>query len=101
MTQWGALLLCSYIALGATSRLTRRNAGRIALAITAVVVGIAMVGYMHGTPTDKYYKDVDAPVYANGVLPLSPSPTSEDVTGVKAATPGNTVTTSVAGGSGG
>ncbi len=94
MTSWGAFLLCSYIALGASSRVSRRQAGRLALVVTAVVVAIAMVSYTHSTPTDKYYRDVDSTVYATG----QPAPaldqntaTTEDETGVQAATLGNTV----------
>jgi hypothetical protein len=103
MTQWGALLLCSYIALGASSRLSRRKAGQLALALTVVIVGIAMLNYIHTTPSDKYYKDVDATVYATG----QPAPAivqnpnvSEDVTGVQPAAPGNTVTSPAATGGG-
>jgi hypothetical protein len=103
MTQWGALLLCGYIALGTTSRLSRRRAGQIALLLTVAVVGVSMVRYMHTTPTDKYYKDVDATVYATGqpAAALDPNTsTTENVTGVQPATPGNTVGTSVAAGDG-
>lgn len=98
MTQWGALLLCGYIALGATSRLTRRAAGRVALVLTVAVVTVAMLAYMRHTPADKYYKNTDATVYATGVRYPSPSTglnasSTEDVSGVQPATPGNTVTT--------
>jgi hypothetical protein len=89
MTQWGVLLLCAYIALGATSRLTRRQAGRAALALTLIVIAVVMVEYSSTTPTDKYIPSIDSSVYSTGRPPL-PGPgtpaTSEDVTGVKAAT---------------
>jgi hypothetical protein len=88
MTEWGMLLLCAYIALGATSRLTRRQAGRAALVLTAVVIAAAMVQYSSSTPTDKYIPNTDAGVYASGRPPLPyvpTSPNSEDVTGVTAA----------------
>ena len=88
MTQWGMLLLCAYIALGATSRLTRRQAGRAAVALTVVVIAVAMIEYSSTTPADKYIPVVDSDVYASGRAPLPGEtlPTSEDVTGVKAAT---------------
>jgi cell division protein FtsN len=98
MTQWGMLLLCAFIALGATSRLTRRQAGRAALALIVVVIAAAIVSYKTSTPTDKFIPFSDAQVYATGRPPQpgsssnpqpgtgsSPNPT-EDVTGVKAAT---------------
>jgi hypothetical protein len=103
MTQWGMLLLCAYIALGATSRLTRRQAGRAAVALTVVVIGVAMVKYSSATPTSKYIPNADASVYANGRPPQpgSGTPTSEDVTGVKAATWFTTRHDPLVGGSGG
>ena len=90
MTQWGMLLLCAYIALGATSRLTRRQAGRAAFALIVVVIAAAIVSYKISTPTDKFIPFSDSQVYATGRPPqpgTQPSsyPT-EDVTGVKAAT---------------
>ena len=86
MTQWGMLLLCAYIALGATSRLTRRQAGRAALALTVVVIAVAMAQY--STPKSKYIPGVDSWVYESGppALPGPESPTSLDVTGAKPAT---------------
>jgi hypothetical protein len=88
MTQWGMLLLCAYIALGATSRLTRRQAGRAAVVLTAVVIAFAMAKYSSTTPKDKYIPSLDSWVYATGPPPLPgpENPTSEDVTGAKAAT---------------
>jgi hypothetical protein len=89
MTQWGMLLLCAYIALGVTTRLTRRQAGRAAVALTVVVIAVAMVEYSSTTPTDKYIPNLDSTVYATGRPPQpgpETPPTSEDVTGVKAAT---------------
>jgi hypothetical protein len=87
MTQWGMLLLCAYIVLGATSRITRRQAGLAAVAVTAVVIAVAMANYSSSTPTDKYIPFIDSYVYASGPSPL-PAPQSsisEDVTGVTAA----------------
>jgi hypothetical protein len=104
MTQWGMLLLCAYIALGVTSRLTRRQAGRTAAALTVVVIGLVIVQYKSSTPTDKYIPNVDSAVYASG-RPPQPGPdtpfTSEDVTGVKAATWFNTVHSPLVNGGGG
>lgn len=104
MTQWGMLLLCAFIVLGVTSRLTRRQAGIAAVALTVVVVAVVMLKYERTTPTDKYIPNVDAKVYATGHPPL-PGPgtpaTSEDVTGVTAATWFTTRHTPLAGGGGG
>jgi len=103
MTQWGAFLLCAYIALGASSRLSRRTAGQLALVLTVAVVGIAMLHYMHSTPTDKYYKDVDATVYATGQPAAAldqNTATTEDETGVQPATPRDTISTPLVSGGG-
>jgi hypothetical protein len=104
MTQWGMLLLCAYIALGATSRLTRRQAGRTAAALTVIVIAIVMVQYSSSTPTDKFIPNVDSGVYASG-RPPQPGPdtpfTSEDETGVQPATWFNTVHTPLVNGGGG
>jgi hypothetical protein len=101
MTQWGMLLICVYIGLGAAGRLTWRKAGRIALGVTTVVIAAAIVSYMHTTPTDKYYRNVDASVYATGYpygTPTTSSPigtpssqSTEDTTGVQPANYKNTV----------
>jgi hypothetical protein len=104
MTQWGVLLLCAYIALGATGRLTRRQAGSAALALTIVVVGVAMAQYSSSTPTDPYIPSVDSGVYATGRPPLpgpGTPPNSEDVTGVQGATWLTTRHTPLVSGSGG
>lgn len=88
MTAWGMFLLVAYIALGATSRLTRRQAGRVAAALTVIVIAGAMAVYSSTTPTDKYIPAIDSSVYATGRPPLpgpGTSPASEDVTGVQAA----------------
>ena len=89
MTEWGMLLLCAYIALGATSRLKRRQAGLAAAALTVIVIAVAMTEYSSSTPTDKYIPNTDSLVYATGRQPppgsVLPS-TSEDVTGAQAAT---------------
>jgi len=89
MTQWGILLLCAYIALGATSRLTRRQAGLAAAALTVLVIGFAMAKYSSTTPTDKYIPATDAAVYATGRLQQPGSgteSTNENEAGVEAAT---------------
>jgi hypothetical protein len=88
MTEWGMGLLCVYIALGATGRLTWRQAGRVALGVTVIVVAVAMVSYTRSTPTDKYIPSVDATVYSTGNTAATSGspPTTEDQTGVKAAT---------------
>jgi hypothetical protein len=90
MTQWGMLLLCAFIALGVTSRLTRRQAGRAAFALIVAVIGVAILNYKTSTPTDKFIPFSDAQVYATGQPPQpgfgSSSNPTEDVTGVKAAT---------------
>jgi hypothetical protein len=104
MTEWGMLLLCAFIALGATGRLTRRQAGRAAFGLTVIVIAAALVSYKASTPTDKYIPNVDSLVYATG-RPPPPNPgtlaTSEDVTGVKAATWFNTAHKPLVGGGGG
>lgn len=85
MTEWGMLLLCAFIALGATGRLTWRQAGRVALGLTVIVVAFAMGTYSSTTPTDKYIPSVDATVYATG-NPASDATSTENLAGVKAAT---------------
>lgn len=88
MTEWGMLLLCAYIALGATDRLTRRQVGGAAVALTVIVISVAMVMYSTSTPVDKYIPYTDAPVYGSGVAPnwgLGVSANSENVAGAKAA----------------
>ena len=88
MTEWGMLLLCAYIALAATNRLTQRQAGGVALALTVVVVAVMMIHYQTTTPSDKYIKALDATVYATG-NPLQVTtgpPTTEDQAGVQPAT---------------
>jgi hypothetical protein len=87
MTEWGMLLLCTYIALAATNRLTQRQAGGVALAVTVVVLAVVMVHYRTTTPSDKYIRALDATVYATGdPAENTGPPTTEDQTGVKAAT---------------
>ena len=90
MTEWGMLLLCAYIALGATGRLTWRQAGGAAFAVTVIVIGLVLVNYSSTTPTDKYVRSVDATVYATGneyqARSSGAPPTTEDLTGVTAAT---------------
>jgi Na+(H+)/acetate symporter ActP len=81
------LLLCAYIALGATDRLTWRQAGRAALVLTVVVIAVVMVTYSTTTtPIDKYIPSVDATVYANGNPASDATPSTENLTGVQAAT---------------
>jgi hypothetical protein len=90
MTEWGMLLLCAYIALGATGRLTWRQAGGAALAVTVIVIAVALMNYSSTTPTDKYVRSVDATVYSSGnqyqARSSGAQPTTEDQTGVTAAT---------------
>jgi hypothetical protein len=87
MTEWGMLLLCAYIALAATNRLTQRQAGGAALALTVAVIAIVMFHYRTTTPTDKYIRALDATVYATGNPAQNTGPpTTEDQAGVKAAT---------------
>jgi hypothetical protein len=90
MTEWGMLLLCAYIALGATGRLTWRKAGAAALALTVIVIAIVMVSYSTSTPTDKYIRSIDATVYATGNPESDTTPSTEDLSGVQAATYANT-----------
>jgi hypothetical protein len=104
MTQWGMLLLCAYIALGATGRLTRRQAGCAAAALTVIVIGVAMAKYSNTTPTDKYIPATDSSVYATGAPALTPPgtpSTAEDVTGAKPATWFSTAHEPVVNGGGG
>lgn len=88
MTEWGMLLLCAYIALGATGRLTWRQAGRVAFGLTVIVIAVVMFSYSRSTPTDKYLRSIDATVYATGnpAENTGAPPSTEDHTGVTAAT---------------
>jgi hypothetical protein len=89
MTEWGMLLVCAYIALGATGRLTRRQAGRAAFALTVVVIVAAVIGYRASTPVDKYIPMTDATIYRTGRPPpptFPPQSITEDQTGATAAT---------------
>ncbi len=87
MTEWGMLLLCAYIALAATSRLTQRQAGGAAIVLTVVVVAVVMVQYRSTTPQDKYIRALDATVYLTGnPNQRTNPPTTEDHSGVQAAT---------------
>ena len=79
-------MICAYIALGATGRLTRRQAGRAALVLTAIVGAVVMVSYLNTTPKDDYIRAIDATVYQTGREPPGGIPTTEDVTGAQAAT---------------
>jgi hypothetical protein len=81
MPQWGVGLLCVYIVLG-LSRTTWRKAGRLVFAVTAIVIALAMLSYMHSTPQPIFTK---AP---NGQLVPAPQqpgatqkPSGEDTTG--------------------
>jgi hypothetical protein len=80
------LLLVAYIALGATGRLTWRQAGFVSLGLTAIVIAAVMVSYSTTTPTDKYIRALDATVYATGNPYSQTATTPEDLSGVKAAT---------------
>jgi hypothetical protein len=113
MTQWGMLLLCVYITLGVSGRASWRKAGRIAMAVTVIVIGIVMVTYSSRTPVDKYIRSVDATVYATGnqypgasttttgIGTGQPASSTENTTGVVAATYSNTDHSTVANGSSG
>jgi hypothetical protein len=103
MTEWGMLLLCAYIALGATGRLTRRQAGRAAVAVSIIVIAGAMITYSRTTPTDKYIPSADAPVYLTGQTQqgVPSSVPTEDVTGVKPANWFSTNHGAITGGGGG
>jgi hypothetical protein len=89
MTEWGMLLLCAYIALAATNRLTQRQAGAAALVLTVAVLGVVMIHYRTTTPQDKYIRSLDATVYLTG-NPFQKTgngpPSTEDTSGVQAAT---------------
>jgi hypothetical protein len=85
MTEWGMLLLCAFIVLGATDRVTWRQAGAIALGLTVVVIGVAVMSYRAATPTDKYIPSIDATVYATGNPALSAKNSLLNFSGVKAA----------------
>lgn len=86
MTEWGMLLLCAFIVLGATDRLKWRQAGVAALGLTVIVIAVVMVGYSTTTPTDKYIPKIDATVYATGNPASNGIPSAENLSGVKAAT---------------
>lgn len=90
MTEWGMLLLVAFIALGATDRLKWRQAGAAALGLTVIVIAAVMVSYSTSTPQDKYIRSIDATVYATGNPASDGTPSTEDLSGVQAATYGNT-----------
>ena len=72
MTQWGMLLLCVYIALG-LSRVSWRTAGRLALALTVVVIGTAIISYKHSGPPLPTWNVGGTPADAvNAGVPVSP-----------------------------
>jgi hypothetical protein len=90
VTQWGMLLLVAYIVLGATRRVTWRQAGGIGLALTIVVIAAALVSYSRSTPTDLYIPAIDSTIDQTGATLVPPLPgtgfiTTEDHTGLKAA----------------
>ena len=86
MTEWGMLLLCAFIALGATDRLKWRQAGVAALGLTVIVIAVVMVSYSTTTPTDKYIRSIDATVYATGNAARDAKNSTENLSGVKPAT---------------
>jgi hypothetical protein len=90
MSEWGMLLLCAYIALGATGRLTWRQAGAAAFGLTVIVIALVMVSYSVTTPTDKYIRSIDATVYATGNPASDATPSTENLSGAQAATYSNT-----------
>jgi hypothetical protein len=85
------LLLVVYIVLGATRRVTWRQAGGIGLVITIIVIAVALVGYTRSTPTDLYIPAIDSTIDQPGGRLRAPLPggagfmTTEDHTGLKAA----------------
>lgn len=92
MTQWGMLLLCAYIMLGVSGRVSLRKAGRIGLLLTGIVMTVVVIGYSSKTPKDKYIRSIDATVYATGnTYPVgwgngtTATQSTEDTTGIKAA----------------
>lgn len=90
MSEWGMLLLVAFIALGATGRLTWRQAGTVAFGLTVIVIAVVMVSYSTTTPTDKYIRSIDATVYATGNPASDATPSAENLSGVQAATWSNT-----------
>jgi hypothetical protein len=93
MTQWGMLLLCSFIVLGATGRISWRKSGRIALVLTGIVMTVVVIGYARKTPNDKYIRSIDSTIYATGnTYPVGwgngtkTTPSTEDTSGIQAAT---------------
>lgn len=92
------LLLCAFIALGATDRVTWRQAGFVALGLTVIVIGVAVIGYRSTTPTDKYIPSIDATVYATGNAARDAKNSTENFSGVK---PANWFTTNHSQGGGG
>jgi hypothetical protein len=90
MTEWGMLLLCAYIALGATGRLTWRQAGAAGFGLTVIVIAVVMLSYSTTTPTDKYIRSIDATVYATGNRASDATPSTENLSGVQAAIYANT-----------
>lgn len=85
MTEWGMLLLCAFIALGATDRITWRRAGFVGLGLTVVVIGYAVTSYRATTPTDKYIPSIDATIYATGNWARDAKNSTLNFSGVKAA----------------
>jgi hypothetical protein len=88
MTEWGMGLLCAYVVLGVTGRLTWRQAGYAAFVLTVIVIAAVMVGYSKSTPIDEYIPSLDATVYATG-NPYDTKgslPSTENLAGVSSAT---------------
>ena len=82
MTQWGMLLLCVYIALGVSRSTTRRQAGRIALVLTAVVIGVVMISYTTSGPS------VPTPTLSDNIpTTTNGKPSTEDTAGRQQETP--------------
>jgi hypothetical protein len=83
MTQWGMLLLCVYIALG-LSRVSWRTAGRLALVVTVVVIGAAIVGYKHSGPPLPSWNVGGTPadaINAGRAVPPGTAPSTESTAG--------------------
>lgn len=96
MTQWGMALLVVFVALGATNRLTWRQAGGVGLVLTVIVIGAVLVRYSTTTPADQYIPAIDSTIdqtgYAAQAPPLQglPAPSTENHLGLQGATWGTT-----------
>ena len=69
-----------FAGLAASARKAARDGLRL------LVIGVVMVKYSSTTPTDDYIRSVDATVYQTGRPESNAIPSTQDLTGVKAAT---------------